>query len=126
MADGLHLIDETIKQGLQIMGPRTCLRVPLEAECRTIDQLNPLQAAIEQRAVSGSDMGGQTLLVNSKTMILTGNQHPSGVQFLHGMVGAMMTEFHLHRSRPCGQPQQLMPQTDAKNRNTSLQKHLDG
>ena len=55
---------------------------------------------IEQRAVKQADMGGaqigrQGFLFHRKTMVLTGDGNATTVEVFHGMIGAMVAEFHL-------------------------------
>ena len=51
---------------------------------------------------------------NGKTVVLAGDHHPAGRQFLHRVVTAMMAELHFHRFRVAGQPQQLVSQANTE------------
>ncbi len=91
------------------MGAGTGFGMTLKAERWPVGQLDPLQAVVEERAVDWADIARQAGLVHRKAVILTGDKHASRGQFLHRMIGAMVTEFHLHRLGAGRKTQQLVP-----------------
>ena len=94
-----HQVIETFKQRFQVVRTGARLGVSLEAERRPILEGQPLQRAIEQRAVSGLHVVGQGRLIDRETVILTRDEDPSGIEILHGVVRAMMTGLHFHGLR---------------------------
>ncbi len=72
-----------------------CFRVPLETESPAIVQLDTLQATVKQRAVCGSNILRQRFLMQSETMVLTGNQNLFRSQILNRVIGTVMAKFHL-------------------------------
>ena len=73
-------------------------RVSLKSERRFSHDTDPLQRAIEERAVSRLEIARQTGFVNRETVVLAGDENPTGLEILDRMIGAMVTEFHLDRA----------------------------
>jgi hypothetical protein len=59
-------------------------------------------------------------------VILARDEDAPGIQILHRMIGAVMAELHLHGARAACQPEDLMPETDAKHRQIGFQEILHG
>src|SRR5450830_183829 len=91
----LHHRHKFIKQGGDVMRPRRCFGVALEAERRLIGTGKTLQRTIKQRYVGNAAIGWQGCSINGETVILRSNEDLLGVQILHRMVGTMVTELHL-------------------------------
>src|SRR6185312_10260031 len=94
-----HQMIEALEQRLQVVRAGTGFRVALEAECRLVFESEPLQGAVEQRAMRGSHAARQGRLINREAMILAGDEHPPGVQVLYGVIGTVVTELHFHGLR---------------------------
>ncbi len=107
------------------MRPWTRLRVPLEAEGRTVGPLDALQRFIEQRAMCGLERIGQTTLIHGEPVVLARDRDFARCQVDDRMIGAMVTEFHLDSTRAARQRQQLVTEADAENRQTGLQDRGD-
>src|SRR6187200_3508900 len=58
-------------------------------------------------------------------MILARDQHMPRVLVEHRMVGAVVTELHLHRPRTRREPEQLVAKTDAERRHAAVNKIAD-
>ena len=119
MALGLvfpHQCDEMLKQGFEIVRPRARLRVPLKAERGQGLVPHALQRAVKQRAMRGQQRIRQALLGYGKAVILAADQDPAIRQRLHRMIRAMMAEFHLDGFGAEREREQLMAETDAKDR----------
>src|SRR5579885_3898544 len=93
-----HQVIEALEERLQVVRARARLRVALEAECRTILEREALERAVEERAVCGAHVGGQRRFIDGEAVILAGDEHPPGIEVLHRMVGAVMSELHLQRA----------------------------
>src|SRR6516164_11019309 len=117
---------EAIEQLPEIVRARARLGVSLEAEHRALLEGEPLERAIEERAVRGDDALGERLLIHREAVVLTRDEHTAGFQLLHRMVRAMVAEFHLHGARAGGEAEDLMAETDAEHREVSLQEALRG
>src|SRR5215831_7716836 len=98
----------------------------LEAECRAVLEGKPLQRAIEERAMRRLHIGGERGLIDREAMILTRDEDPARFQILHRVVGAMVAEFHLHRLRAGGEPEDLVTQADAEYRQIRFQELARG
>src|ERR1700761_5368018 len=83
-----HQVIESLEQRLQVVRTRTRLGVSLEAESRLGFQCDPLQRAIEQRAMGRANVRWQSALVHCETMILTRDEHASRVEILHRVIRA--------------------------------------
>src|SRR5690242_15836128 len=70
MAIGFHGGREALKQRLQVVGPGARLGVALERESRPIGALDALQGAVEQRAVRGTHVLRQRVLLHGEAVIL--------------------------------------------------------
>ncbi len=88
----------------------------LEGERGYVGTRNALQRAIEERHMGAQQVRRQAVHVDRKTVVLAGDQHLSGLQILHRMVGTMVPELHFQRPRARGQRQQLVTETDAEDR----------
>ena len=69
---------------------------------------------------------GQACLIDRKAVVLARDHHPPGPQVLHRVIGPVVPELHLDGTRPARQPQQLVSQTDAEERDAGLQQGTDG
>ena len=74
---------------------------------------------------SNSDILGQAGFVDREAVILAANHHPAGREFLHRVIGAVMTEFHLFRFRARRQRQQLVTEANAEDRDPVVEKTPD-
>ena len=97
----------------------------LEAERRAVGARKTLQRAVEQRHVRDAHVRRQGCTVNREAVILAGNHHAPGVEILHRMVGAVMAKLHLHRARAAREPEQLVAEADAENRNAGSEQFTD-
>src|SRR6185312_13729441 len=116
-----HQVIEALEERLQIVRARTRLRVALEAECRPVLEGEALERAVEERAVRGAHVGRQSRLIDGEAVILTGDEYSPGIQVLHRMVGAVMTELHLHGASAARQSQDLMAETDTEHGDVALE-----
>lgn len=122
----MHEVHEDTEQIRNIMRTGTRLRMSLESKSRPIDVADALHGAVEQRAVREFQRRRKRVLVDGKAVVLAADQHPSGREFLHRVVGTVMTGLHLHRARTAGKPQQLAAQADAEHRNSGFQQLCNG
>src|SRR5579859_1322138 len=121
-----HQVHEMLEQQLQVMRAGTRFGMPLKAERRAVRACDALQRTVEQRAVRGPQVARQRRFVHRETMVLARDEDPAGVDLEHRMIGAVMPEFHFHGLGAARQPEQLMTQTDAEQRDIGLQELLDG
>lgn len=95
--------------------------MPLKTERRPISTRHTLERAIEKRAMCRNEMLGQTRLVDRETVILRRDEHAPGLQILDGMVRAVVTEFHLHRTRTTRETEQLVAETNSEYRHILIE-----
>ena len=108
-----------------VVRARAGLRMTLEAECRLVRALHPLQASIEQGLVSNPQVVRQTRFVNREAVVLAGDQYSAVIDVLHRMVGAVMAKLHFYRRGATGQAQQLVPQANSEHRDICFEKRLN-
>ncbi len=85
------------------MRSRAGFRVSLKSERRFPLETDPLQRAIEERAVSRLEIARQTAFVDRETVVLAGDENPTSLEILDWMISAMVTEFHLGRAGAAGE-----------------------
>src|SRR5579862_3140207 len=117
-----HQVIEAFEQRAQLVRTGTRLRMALEAERGTVLKRDALQRPIEQRAMRRAHAFRERCLVDREPVVLTGNEDAAGIEFLHGMVRAMVAEFHLHGASASGESEDLMSETDAEHRQIRLEK----
>src|SRR3954447_18917366 len=88
----------------------------LDREHRAVLEPNPLDRAVEQRAVRDLDVAGQAGVRHREAVVLAGDLDLTGGQVLDRMVGPMMPERHLLGPATQGQTQHLMTEADAEYR----------
>ena len=71
-------------------------------------------------------MAWQSGFIHSKTVVLAGDHHNTGVQVLNRVVRAVVAMTHFHGLGAGGQCQQLVAQADTEYRNFGIQNFLDG
>src|SRR6267154_6663912 len=108
------------------MRARTGFGMPLKTERRSVRARDALQRTVEQRAMRGTQVGGQRGLVHRETMVLARYQDPAGVDLQHRVIGAMVSEFHFHGLGAARQSEQLMTQTDTEHGDFGLEKLRNG
>ncbi len=62
-------------------------------------------------------LAGSVASSTAKAVVLSGNHHYIVIDIFNRMVTAVVAEFHLNGLRAARQRQQLMAETDAKDRN---------
>src|SRR5258708_15990185 len=92
---GIHHHREAVEQVADIVRPGARFRMPLKTERRSVNTRQALQRAVEQRYMSGSERRRQRSRINSKTMVLAGDDYAPGVEILDRVVRAVMAELHL-------------------------------
>src|SRR5580700_8989734 len=103
----------------------TRLRMSLEAESRPIGPADALQGAVEERSMRRSQGVGQRRFIDGEAMVLAGDQHTARIDLEHRMIRTVMAELHFDGLRAAGEPEQLMPQANAKHRDVGLQEFGD-
>src|SRR5687767_10898414 len=121
----LHRFHEALKEVVDVLRARARLRMTLEAERRTVGQLETLEAAVEQRDVSHLRVLWQRRRIDRKTVILARDHHAAGVQILHRMVRPVMAEFHLDGLRADRESEELVAEADAEERNADPEECAD-
>ncbi len=116
----LHEPNELPEQCVHVVRAGACFGMALKTECGAVGTLQPLQGAVEQGAMSGTQRGRQGCLVHRKPMVLGGDHDLATVDVEHRMIGTMVAEFHLQRARAARQPEQLLSQADAEQRHPCL------
>src|SRR6187402_428977 len=91
-----HHFREAVEQVANIVGSWTRLWMALKAERRPVGPGEPLEGTVEERNMRRPQGRRYGRRINSKTVVLTGDDHLAGVQILHGMVGAVVAKLHLH------------------------------
>ena len=96
------------------MGPWTGFRVVLNAEERLIAMGHGCHGSIVEVQVGDFNAGWQRLSIKGKTVVLTCDLHlPCRAA---GVIETAVTEIKLERGSPESQAQDLMTETDAKQR----------
>ena len=80
-------------------------RVSLKSERRFSHDTDPLQRAIEERAVRGTQVFWETIFVHCEAVILTRDHHAPGIQLDDGMIRTVVTKFHLYGLSTAGECQ---------------------
>src|SRR5258706_15932013 len=109
-----HQFREAVEQVTDVVRPRARLRVPLEAERRTIGARQSLEGAVEEGHVRGPEVCPQRRRIYGKTVVLAGDHHLPGIEVFHRMVRAMVAELHLERLRTRRKAHQLVAEADAE------------
>src|SRR5439155_17784158 len=91
-----HQLREAVEEVPDVVRPRARFGVPLKAERRLVGEREALQAAVEQRHMRHSRIGGQRRRIDGEAMVLARDQHLSRVAVEHGMVGTVVAKFHFH------------------------------
>src|SRR3990167_5515848 len=120
MLFGLHQFDEAVKEVGNIVWPWRRFWVTLETERGLVGAGQTLQGAIKQADVGGTQVGRQSLLVDGKAMVLTGDGDPATVEVLDRMVGAVVAKLHLEGLGTGGQRHDLMPKANAEDWDAGL------
>ena len=98
------------------------LRMALEAEGRPVGARDALQRAVEQRAVRHPHVrAGSVVSSTAKPWFWLGDHHAAGLEVEHRMVRAVVAELHLHRLRAAREPEQLVAEADAEDRDVGLE-----
>src|SRR5438552_15040112 len=122
----LHQPNESIEQRLNVVRPRTRLRMALKAERRRVGARESLHRSVEERAMRDAQIRRQTRFIDREAMILTADHHAPAVDVEHRMVRAVMAEFHLYRARSGRQTEELMAEADAEDGDTGRDEPFDG
>src|SRR5260370_33447560 len=110
------------KQRGGIMRSRRGFRVVLDAKNGPGLVPHAFHGLVVQVDPIHNHVSGQGSRVHRETMVLRGDFHPAGRQILHRLVCAAVAKFQFEGPSAKGLPQNLVPQTDAKNRNARLNK----
>ena len=102
------------------MRPGAGFRVPLETECRPVGERDALQGPIEQRAVRGLDVVGQSRLIDRETVILARDHDLAGLDILHRMIRSVVAKLHLFGFRPGSKRQELVTETNPEDGNALI------
>src|SRR5258706_12092500 len=121
-----HRLREGLEQRAHVVWPGAGLRVALEAEGHPIGARDALQAPVKERAVRRDQILRQARFVDRESVVLARDQDAPGGQLLHGVIGPMVPELHLHRAGAAGEREQLMSQADSKNGYFGIQQVTDG
>src|SRR5258706_15865271 len=111
---GFHHLAKAIEEIADVVGSGARLRVPLEAERRTIGARQSLEGAVEEGHVRGPEVCPQRRRIYGKTVVLAGDHHLPGIEVFHRMVRAMVAELHLERLRTRRKAHQLVAEADAE------------
>src|SRR5207302_1027294 len=65
-------------------------------------------------------------LIHREPVILTRDEHAAGIQVLHWMVRAVVAELHFHRARAAREPEYLVAETNAEDRQVALEQLAGG
>ena len=69
--------------------------MPLKAKGRPVRTFQSLQRAVKQTDVGRAQIGRQSLLIDRKSMVLTGDADAPAIEVLDRMVGAVVTKLPL-------------------------------
>src|SRR4051812_40670014 len=95
-----HHLHELVEEVRHLARAGACLGVALEAVRGLVGELDALQRPVEERAVRGSHIRRQRLLVHGEAMVLAGDEDLAGGEVLHRMIRSVMAELHLGGLRP--------------------------
>src|SRR5258706_12879419 len=91
----LHQLCEAIEEIADVVRPGARLGMPLEAERRPIGARKALQAAVEERYMSGLEVRGKRSRVDCEAVGLAGDDDRSPLHILHRVVCAGIPQLHL-------------------------------
>src|ERR1700752_4304627 len=103
-----HEVVEALEQRPQVVRSGTGFRMSLEAERRAVLEGNPLERAVEQRAVCRLHRLRERALIDREAVILAGDVDAARLELLHRVVGAVVAELHLHGARAGGESEELV------------------
>src|SRR5262245_1328400 len=96
----------------------------LHAEHGMLAMPQPFDRAVVQVDVSDLDVGRKRLRIDGKAVVLRGDFHLAGLELLHRMVRAAMSEFELERVAAHRQAKNLMTEADSEYRHVGFDEHL--
>src|SRR5580698_2508615 len=111
-----HQLREALKERLHIVRPGTRLGMSLEAERRAIAERDALQRSVEERAMCGAYAIRKGGLIDRETVVLARDEDASAIEVLDRMVRAVMAEFHFYAAAAGREPEDLVTQADAEDR----------
>ena len=104
------------------MRSRRGFRVILHAEYRLLFMPQTFHRLVVQINAVHRHIRRQRIGINGKTMVLGGDLHPAGIQILDWLIASAMTKLEFKGFAPKSLAQNLVPQTNAEDRNTRIQK----
>src|SRR5687768_13275024 len=110
----LHRLHEALEEVIDVLRARARFRMALEAERRTIGELEALQAAVKERNVSDFRVLRQRRRIDREAVVLARDHHAAGAEVLHRMVRAVVAELHLDSRRADREAEQLVTEADAE------------
>ena len=116
-----HHLCKTVEQIVDVVRAGAGLGVALETERGAIGAGKALQAPVKKRHVRDTGRCGQGLHIDGEAVILARDHDASRLEILHGMVRAVMPEFHLEGLRAACEAQQLMSQANPEHGNARLE-----
>ena len=87
---------------------------------RTTAEGKALICAVKQRNMGLNNPGGQTVMIDDKAVVLAGNFDLACNVVAHGVIGPPVAQSHFFGFGPQSQGEQLMPQTNTKQRQVAL------
>ncbi len=111
-----HGLRESVEQRQQIMRTRAGFGMTLELKAALSAISMPCNEPSNSDTCVGRTFAGRDCGSTAKPWFWLVIINPLRGQVLHGMVGTVMTELHLHGVRARPQGKQLMPQADAEHR----------
>ncbi len=111
-----HRLDEPLKEHIRIVRPGCRLGMELRREDRQSPVAEAFERPIVQIAMSLLDLRRERFALHGEPVVLRGDRDLPGAKIADGMVRPAVAELQLEGACSQGQPEQLMAQTDPKNR----------
>jgi len=112
-----HHLYKFTKEILSIVRTWRGLWVILHGKDGQVLMPHPFQGLIVEVPLSEFDfIRIERVGIDTESMVLGGDHHPTGPDVFDGLIGPAMAEFQFEGPPPQGQPQELVTQTDAENR----------
>src|SRR6266705_306479 len=107
---------EPVQQIADVVRSRARFGVPLETERGPVGARRALQAPVKKRDVGASQVRRERGRIDREAVVLAGDDDRAALQVLHRVVGAVMSELHLHGLGSGGEAHQLMAEADPEGR----------
>ena len=121
-----HEVDKAAEEVVAVAGAGRGFRVILHRKGRAVGERHAAVRAVEQRDMRLLHVGGKRSAVDGEAVVHRHDLHLAGGEVLDRVVRAVVALRHFHRPPADREPEQLMAEADAEQRNFCLEQGLDG